>query len=239
MIGKRKGEERIGLDWKKLWKSWERNRRYKGSLDETRRARIRGRVQIRHPRANGRTKGGAAICTNEQDRVESRKRGENFRGNIRKSWNASLAAVPETWFQPNSSFPPIPPPPFSTPSLGKYSNACLEEAKKGENFVFLYFLSFLSFDSKGRSITQFTQLRSEVSRFRLVYSITRQAMISDSRLSLIRETLPKREREKEWVCVLKGNVDARSSGENTKFINIRSWAEKEEEGWRGGGRRDN
>lgn len=149
MIGKRKGEERIGLDWKKLWKSWERNRRYKGSLDETRRARIRGRVQIRHPRANGRTKGGAAICTNERDRVESRKRGENFRGNIRKSWNASLAAVPETWFQPNSSFPPIPPPPFSTPSLGKYSNACLEEAKKGENFVFLYFLSFLSFDSKG------------------------------------------------------------------------------------------
>lgn len=123
------------------------------------------------------------------------------------------------------------------PSLGKYSNACLEEAKKGENFVFLYFLSFLSFDSKGRSITQFTQLRSEVSRFRLVYSITRQAMISDSRLSLIRETLPERERER--VCVLKGNVDARSSGENTKFINIRSWAEKEEERGRGGGRRDN
>ena len=41
------------------------------------------------PRGGGRTKGGATICTNQRKRVESRKRGENFRGNIRKSSNAS------------------------------------------------------------------------------------------------------------------------------------------------------
>lgn len=66
-------------------------------------------------------------------------------------------------------------------------------------FSFIFFLSFPS-TRRGESITQFTQLRSEVSRFRLVYSITRQAMISDSRLSLIRETLPERERERESLC---------------------------------------
>lgn len=48
---------------------------------------VRGRVQI-HPR-QWTTKGGATICTNQRKRVESRKRGENFRGNIRKSLNAS------------------------------------------------------------------------------------------------------------------------------------------------------
>lgn len=103
------------------------------------------------------------------------------------------------------------------PSLGKHSNACLEEAKRGrENFAF-----FLTFFRRG-SITQFAQLSFVETRFRVQMLSWKPSWLGSN----FNQGNSSRERERVLTSVLKGNVDARPSGENTKFINIRCWAEK-------------